>query len=75
MRVMVFVTDDGTDNGTGPLLYLPERPDAALPDHPRSLEWRYFATVGEDDNLVVSEAPGIWQSIKSRGYHIASRLV
>lgn len=74
MQLLVFVSDDGTADGTGPLLFLPASPEAALPPNPRSLEWRYFATINEDDNLATSE-PSLMGSLATHGYHIAHRLI
>lgn len=74
MQLLVFVTDDGTADGSGPVLYLPDSPDAALPRNPRSFEWRYFATIDETDNLAITE-PNLKKSIEATGYFIAQRLI
>ena len=74
MRLMVFVTDDGTADGTGPLLFLRERPDAVLPKNPRALEWRYFATIDENDRLLGDDPVAI-ERIAANGYYIANRLI
>lgn len=74
MRLLVFITDDGTPDGSGPLLYIPDRPDAVLPRNPRSFEWRYFATIDDTDNLAITE-PNLEASIATTGYHIAKRLI
>ncbi|HZY68797.1 MAG TPA: hypothetical protein VFE52_09425, partial [Devosia sp.] len=55
MLVMMFVTDDGTEDGTGPVLFMGEWPDTALPPNPRGYEWRYFATVDLNDQMFGSE--------------------
>lgn len=59
MRVLVFVSDDGTEDGTGPLLFLREHGQSILPPHPRALGWRYFATVEERDQLLQPNAAAI----------------
>ena len=74
MQLLVFVTDDGTAEGSGPVLYVPDRPDAALPCNPRSYEWRYFATIDDGDNLATAE-PNLGASIDATGYYIAKRLI
>ena len=75
MPILVFVTDDGSERGTGPLLFLPTRPDAALPPHPRSMSWRYFATVGEGDSLLGPDTEHTLDEIRRKGFCIARRLV
>ena len=74
MQLLVFVSDDGTADGTGPLLFLPAGPESALPRNPRSLEWRYFATIDEGDNLATSE-PDLKVALAAVGYYIAHRLI
>ena len=75
MRVLVFVTDDGTAAGTGPLLFLKDFPAAAMPEHPRSLNWRYFATVEESDELLGEDRPAIRRALAWDRPYIASRLL
>lgn len=75
MQLLVFVTDDGRPNGTGPILFLPAAPEAALPPHPRSLTWRYFATVTEDDALLGEDKAAVLADIHEAGHHIANRIV
>ncbi|MDB5538845.1 MAG: hypothetical protein JWQ89_572 [Devosia sp.] len=74
MQLLVFITDDGTADGSGPVLFLLASPEAALPKKPRSFEWRYFATIDEADSLAISE-PLLTESIAATGYHIARRLI
>jgi hypothetical protein len=52
MNILVFVTDDGTEAGTGPILLLRDFATSAMPPHPRGLEWKYFATVTESDEIL-----------------------
>lgn len=75
MQILVFVTDDGRPNGTGPILFLPATPEAVLPPHPRSLSWRYFATVSEDDALLGDDKAAVLADIRDKGHHTAKRLV
>jgi hypothetical protein len=74
MRVLVFVTDDGTEAGTGPVLFLKDFATSALPPHPRGLVWKYFATVNEDDELLEDRA-GINAALSDDEPFIAPRLI
>lgn len=66
MQVIVFVTDDGkSPEGTAPILYLHDNPASALPPHPRSLAWRYFATVPLEDGLFEVERPDVEAAFKA----------
>ena len=75
MQILVFVTDDGTPDGSGPLLFLRDHPLTALPDNPRSFEWRYFATIGPMDRMIADEGLEARSMLDADGYYIASRLV
>ena len=75
MKVLVFVTDDGTDAGTGPVLFLKDFADSALPSHPRGLAWKYFATVSEDDDLLGEERAAIKAALADDEPFIAPRLL
>lgn len=75
MRLLVFVTDDGSADGSGPLLFLPDHKTSVKPRHPRSLEWRYFATIDEIDNLFAVDGVVGRKSIEDRGHYIATRLL
>ena len=72
MSVLLFVTDDGSERGTGPILFLAETPDAILPDNPRSLPWRYVATSSLNDRLLDAEEKA---GIEAHGFHVADRLL
>jgi hypothetical protein len=74
MNLMVFVTDDGTSDGTGPMLFLPRSETAVLPAHPRSLEWKYVATISEQDNLALAH-PRLKDSISELGFFVAHQLL
>jgi hypothetical protein len=75
MQLLVFVTDDGTENGTGPLLFIEDHPLTSLPENPRSLEWRYFATIGKEDSLFAAERLEGASALAADGYYIANRLI
>jgi hypothetical protein len=76
MRVIVFVTDDGRSaEGTGPMLVLRDDPLSALPAHPRSLAWRYYATLSSADQLFSNEREAIERSLGAGEPFISKRLV
>ena len=75
MLVMVFVTDDGSDDGSGPLLFMGEWRESALPPNPRDLEWRYFATVSLDDQMFGSERDKVRDTLLGGKPFISQRLV
>ena len=69
---MIFVTDDGSAEGSGPMLFVPEAADAVLPKNPRAYPWRYFATVSVSDGLVDHRAAEALASGKS---YVSNRLI
>ena len=75
MQLLVFVTDNGTPDGTGPLLFVKDHPLTALPGNPRSLEWRYFATIPQGDKMILDQGAEAQVRLQSEGFYIASRLV
>jgi hypothetical protein len=76
MRILVFVTDDGNSpEGTGPVLYLRDSPEASLPPHPRSLEWRYFATMDSEDELVADRRPELLARLAQRQPYLCPELI
>jgi hypothetical protein len=75
MQLNVFVSEDGSEAGTGPILFLPTSPHAALPLNPRSLEWRYFATIEDKDSLLASDREAALAAIEDDGFYIAHRLI
>lgn len=75
MGIHVFISDDGSSSGTGPILFLAELPSKILPRHPRSLGWRYVATIAEDDSLLESDGPEVQQALNTDGFFIADRLL
>lgn len=75
MQLLVFVSDDGSPDGTGPILFIPNHKTSVKPRHPRSLEWRYFATIDERDSLFTMDGEAALQSIPDRGHFVAQRLI
>jgi hypothetical protein len=74
--MLVFVTDDGTSpEGTGPVLYLRDSPESSLPPHPRSFEWRYFATMDSDDGLVADQRLEILARLAQRQPYLSDELI
>lgn len=75
MKVLVFVTDDGTEAGTGPILFVKDFATSTLPPHPRALSWKYFATVDEDDALLGDDRDTIRDALHNDDSFIAPRLL
>ena len=75
MNILVFVTDDGTEAGTGPVLFVKDLATSALSPHPRGLEWKYFATVNEADELLGEDRPAIRSALEDDEPFIAYRLL
>ncbi len=74
MQLLVFVTDDGNGGTTGPTLYVAEDKQATLPPNPRSLEWRYFATISDQDELL-AHSPGALEVIAQEGHYMTNRMI
>ncbi len=74
MQVLVFTTTAEDGSTTGPTLFVPDRPGITLPPHPRSLEWKYFATIDDRDDLL-AQSPGAVEVIERQGYFIDNRLI
>jgi hypothetical protein len=76
MQVLVFVTDDGrSSEGSGPTLVIEDVPTATLPPNPRSLSWRYFATMRSEDVLFGSERAKMQSVLARKRPFITNRLV
>ena len=75
MNILVFVTDDGTEAGTGPILFLKDFATSSMPEHPRGLEWKYFATVTEGDELLGEDRKAIMLALESDEPFVAHRLL
>ncbi len=74
MQILVFVTEDDAGHSTGPTLFLTDDRKSVLPPHPRALEWKYFATISEDDELFASNVGGK-QALDMEGFYIANKLI
>jgi hypothetical protein len=74
-RLLVFVTEVSAEATSGPILFIEERPDAVLPDNPRGLTWRYFATIGREDAMVAAERDEVEHGLRDDGYYISNRLI
>jgi len=46
-----------------------------LPEHPRSLTWRYFATVDEDDPLMGEDRKAVRAALEQGEPFVAQRLL
>ena len=75
MNILVFVTDDGSEAGTGPILFLKDFATSSMPRHPRGLEWKYFATVAEGDELLGDDRKAIKFALEQDEPFIAERLL
>jgi hypothetical protein len=74
-RLLVFVTEVSADSTSGPILFIEERADAVLPENPRGLTWRYFATIGREDAMVAAEREAVELGLREDGYYISNRLI
>jgi hypothetical protein len=76
MQVLVFVSDDGrSPETTGPTLILEDVATAVIPPHPRSMAWRYFATMQSEDALFGSEASAMNRALRKGKAFVSARLV
>ncbi len=75
MQLLVFVTDDGTLSGSGPVLFVLDDLTSALPPNPRSLGWKYVRNISEDNPLLATEGTTPIDAILRDGYYISNRLV
>lgn len=74
MQLVVFVTDDGTPDGSGPILFIQDHPTASLPQHPRELPWKYARNIASDDELLTGEGPSALDALLRDGYYLSHRL-
>jgi hypothetical protein len=72
MQLLVFVTDDGGPEGSGPLLFVDHQRRTTLPPHPRSLEWRYFAAIDMEDDLFVLHRSAALPALRADGFYISN---
>jgi hypothetical protein len=74
LRVLVFATDRaGTEEASAPFVIIPEAAAAFLPQHPGGLEWRYFATMRLDDQMLAGDRAVITAALHDPGYYISDR--
>lgn len=76
LRVLVFATDrSGAPEASAPFVIIPEAAAAFLPQHPGGLEWRYFATMRLDDQMLAKDRAVITAALHDPGYYITDRPV
>ncbi|HEV7276799.1 MAG TPA: hypothetical protein VGN80_10960 [Devosiaceae bacterium] len=76
LRVLVFATDrDGTAEASAPFVIIPEAAASFLPAHPGGLEWRYFATMRLDDQMLAEDRAVITAALHDPGYYITDKPV
>ena len=75
MNILVFVTDDGTEAGTGPILFVKNFATSSMPAQPRGLEWKHFATVTEDNALLCEDHGAIKLALEQDKPFVAPRLL
>jgi hypothetical protein len=74
LRILVFATDrPGTTEASAPFAIIPEAAAAFLPQHPGGLEWRYFATMRLDDQMLAVDREAINAALRDPGYYISDR--
>lgn len=74
MRVLVFATDkQGHPETSSPFVIIPDAAGSYLPQHPGGLEWRYFATMRLDDQLLFPDRAAIEAAFHAPGYYISHR--
>lgn len=74
LRVLVFATDrPGHADASAPFAIIPEAAEAFLPQHPGGLEWRYFATMRLDDQLLAGDRATITSALHEPGFYISHR--
>jgi hypothetical protein len=74
LRVLVFATEQPDHPETSaPFVIIPEAADSFLPQHPGGLEWRYFATMRLDDQMLLADRMTIEQAFRTPGYYISDR--
>lgn len=75
LQLLVFVTDDGTSTGSGPVLFVLDDPTFSLPVNPRSLTWKYVGNISQDDPSLATEGPTAIDAILRDGYYVSNRLL
>jgi hypothetical protein len=76
LRVLVFATDQPPhSDASAPFVIIPEAAAAFLPPHPGGLEWRYFATMRLDDQMLAKDREVITAALHNPGYYISDKPV
>lgn len=75
MRLLVFVTDDGSATGSGPVLFIRDDPSASLPPNPRSLQWRYLINIDADEQMFATEGGTAREAVERNGYYVSDRTI
>lgn len=76
LRVLVFATDSSrAAEASAPFVIIPEAAAAFLPQHPGGLEWRYFATMRLDDQMLAADRAEITAALHDPGYYVTDRPV
>ena len=57
------------------MLYLRDNPESALPPHPRSLTWRYFATMPLRDLMFEAERADVEAALNAGRPFVSQRIV
>jgi hypothetical protein len=72
LRILVFATDHPErSEASAPFVIIPEAAAAFLPQHPDGREWRYFATMRLDDQMLASDRTDIASALHDPGYYIS----
>jgi hypothetical protein len=74
MQVRIFLTDNGSTDGTPPVLYLEDRPGVIAPPHPTNGRWKYFATVKLGDPVLALEGDRLKAALAAGHHHIGEHL-
>lgn len=75
MQVNVFVSEVRQDGEPAQMLVLPYGPQAAIPSHLQSIEWRYFATAEADDRIIGLPAGEAEIALAREGYVVVTPQV
>jgi hypothetical protein len=71
MHVLVFATERaGTAIAGSPFVAIPDRAEAALPQHPDGLQWTYFATMAAEDVMLSVASDTLQREIEAKGHFI-----
>jgi hypothetical protein len=73
MHILLYVTDDGTQGGSAPILFLARGRGDKVPGHPGSMRWRYLRTIAERDRLLDVEGNMALRAIQLQGFYISDK--